>query len=484
MSQDDLFAEPAPRRHQGSTGGSTGSSTGTAAGIPLAERMRPRLLDEFVGQRELMGADGPLRRLLESGRLQSLVLWGPPGCGKTTFGRLVAAHLNAPFRQLSAVLAGVKDVRAVVEEAQRLRARGGPATVLFVDEVHRFNKAQQDAFLPFVEDGTIVFVGATTENPSFELNNALLSRARVLVFKPLGEAELDALVERALSDVERGVGALGLSLSPAQRATVVRACDGDARRALNFVELIAELCQTRGLAAGEVPQDVLEQALDVAHLRRYDKGGDAFYDLISAFHKSIRGSDPDAALYWLARMLDGGCDPLYVARRLVRIASEDVGLADPRALSLTLDVWDTQLRLGSPEGELALAHAAVHLACTEKSNAVYNAFNAAMEEVKRQPSLEVPKRLRNAPTRLMASLGHAEGYRYAHDEPDAYAAGEHYFPDEMPRRRYYQPTRHGAEARYAARLQALGELDRESAASSSRPATDSIAPEPAKDHRS
>ena len=426
------------------------------AARPLADRMRPRTLDEFIGQDHILGPGKPLRAAIEAGRAHSMIFWGPPGTGKTTLGRLVATHANAGFLSLSAVLSGVKEIREVVAEARRRRAEHGEDCVLFVDEVHRFNKSQQDAFLPHVENGTVVFVGATTENPSFELNNALLSRARVYVLEALGEDAVRTVIDRALADAERGLGARRIEMAPALRRMLAGAVDGDARRALNLLEIAADL------VTGESPtltEEVLLRVLQGGSGRRFDKGGDAFYDQISALHKSIRGSSPDGALYWLARMLDGGCDPLYLARRLVRIASEDIGNADPRALALGLDAWEVQERLGSPEGELALAHAAVYMACAPKSNAVYTAFGAAMRDARERGSLEVPKHLRNAPTRLLGTLGHGDGYRYAHDEPDAYAAGERYLPDALQQRRYYEPTGRGLEGRIAEKLQGLRALD-------------------------
>jgi putative ATPase len=423
---------------------------------PLAERMRPRRLDELVGQGHLLGEGRPLRRALEAGAIHSMVFWGPPGSGKTTLARLIAHHCGAQFLSLSAVLAGVKDIRGAVERAHAWRAEHGTGTVLFIDEAHRFNKAQQDAFLPFVEDGTLTFIGATTENPSFELNGALLSRTRVYVLKALAPADIRILIDRALEDAERGLGDLGLNMAPELRDLLAHAADGDARRALNALEMLGDLA-----AEGErtVGRELLLEVLGEG-TRRFDKGGEVFYDQISALHKSVRGSDPDAALYWLARMLDGGVDPLYVARRLVRMASEDIGNADPRSLGLALDVWDTYERLGSPEGELALAQCVVYLACAPKSNAVYKALGAAMADVREHGSQEVPLHLRNAPTGLMKKLGYGRAYRYAHDEPEGYAAGESYFPDGMERRRYYQPVDRGLESRIAEKLAHLRELDR------------------------
>jgi len=430
------------------------SSAPDRSTAPLAERMRPQALEDFVGQEHLLGPDKPLRRAIEADRPHSMILWGPPGSGKTTLARLLANRSNAQFLRLSAVLAGVKEIRAAVAEATQVRAREGRGTILFIDEVHRFNKAQQDALLPHVEDGTFVFVGATTENPSFELNNALLSRARVYVLRPLGTEDLERVIERALADPERGLGARHLTLEPAQRRQLAEAADGDARRALNLLELAADLTEENSITP-EVVGEVI-----TGHLRRFDKGGDIFYDQISALHKSVRGSAPDAALYWLARMIDGGCDPLYIARRVVRMASEDIGNADPRALALALDAWDAQERLGSPEGELAIAQAVVYLACAAKSNAVYSAWGAALEDARRSGSLEVPVHLRNAPTRLMRELGYGRRYRYAHDEPEGYAAGEDYFPEGLAGRRYYRPVDRGLELRIREKLAHLAGLDR------------------------
>jgi len=415
---------------------------------PLAARLRPTRLEEVVGQQHILGPGKPLRRALEAGQLHSMVLWGPPGVGKTTIAQIIAHSVEAQFLAVSAVLSGVKEIRAAIDAA---KAHAGP-TVVFVDEVHRFNKAQQDAFLPHIEDGTIVFVGATTENPAFELNNALLSRLRVYVLHALTQEALIELLRRASQLLATESG---LVIDDAALVLLAELADGDARRSLNLLELVAG-------HAGEAAIDraLVENVLAGPGVRRFDKGGDAFYDQISALHKSVRGSDPDAALYWLARMLDGGCDPVYLARRITRMANEDIGIADPRALALALDAWDTFERLGAPEGELALAQAVVYCACAAKSNAVYAAFNAAREDVARHGSLPVPEHIRNAPTGLAKSLGHGRGYRYDHDEAEGHARGQVFLPEPLVGRRYYHPVERGLEQRIAEKLRWLrGERD-------------------------
>ncbi|HEV8519065.1 MAG TPA: replication-associated recombination protein A [Burkholderiales bacterium] len=423
----------------------------TEPAAPLAERLRPHSLDAVVGQAHLLGPGKPLRLAFESGKPHSMILWGPPGVGKTTLARLMAHAFNAEFIAISAVLAGVKEIRDAVQQAEFTLQQSGRQTILFVDEAHRFNKSQQDAFLPYVERGLLTFIGATTENPSFEVNSALLSRATVYVLQPLSDGDLAVLLQRALEHCGRP-----LILSERARELIIGYADGDARRLLNMVEQIDIAAAARGVEHIDeaLARDALAQSL-----KRFDKGGDQFYDQISALHKSVRGSSPDAALYWMCRMLDGGADPLYVGRRLVRMASEDIGLADPRALRIALDACETYERLGSPEGELALAEATLYLAVAKKSNAAYSAYNATRALIRDDKSRPVPEHLRNAPTRLMKDLGYGRDYRYAHDEPEAYAAGENYFPDGMQPPPLYQPTAHGLEAKIRSRLAELHELD-------------------------
>ena len=419
--------------------------------IPLAENLRPRILNDVIGQEHLLGAGKPLRVAFESGQAHSMILWGPPGVGKTTLARLMADGFHAEFIALSAVLSGVKDIREAVERAQVIRANSGRRTILFVDEVHRFNKSQQDAFLPHVESGLFTFIGATTENPSFEVNGALLSRAAVYVLKSLSDEDLATMLERACAaELD------GLDFSDDAKKTLVASADGDGRKLLNNLEIVARAAEAKQQTT--VDAALLAQSLGDA-LRRFDKGGDAFYDQISALHKSVRGSNPDAALYWLVRMLDGGADARYLARRLIRMANEDIGLADPRALRLALDAAETYERLGSPEGELALAEAVIYLACAAKSNAVYNAYNAARAFIAKDKSRPVPEHLRNAPTKLMKELGYGKLYRYAHNEPDAYAAGETYLPEGMAEPHWYAPTPRGLESRIAEKLAYLKSLD-------------------------
>ncbi len=419
---------------------------------PLAERLRPTSIEEIVGQQHLLGPGKPFRVAFESGEMHSMILWGPPGVGKTTFSRLVAAGFNAEFIALSAVLSGVKDIREAIERAKAVRDQFNKRTILFVDEVHRFNKSQQDAFLPYVENGLIIFIGATTENPSFEVNNALLSRSTVYVLYPLEEEDLFLLLNRAL---ERELVPYSITENAAK--ILVKNADGDARRLLNTLEISANAAQTKGQS--EINETLLDEVLGDA-VRRFDHSGDGFYDQISALHKSVRGSDPNASLYWLVRMLDGGADPRYICRRIIRMATEDIGLADPRALRLALDAAQTYERLGSPEGELALAEAVIYLACAAKSNAVYVAYNAARSFVSKDKTRAVPEHLRNAPTKLMKELGFGKHYRYAHDEPDAFAAGESYFPDGMEHFQWYCPVPRGLEVKIGEKLAWLDQLNK------------------------
>lgn len=422
---------------------------------PLASRMRPRRLQEFVGQEHLLAPGKPLQTAIETSSLHSMILWGPPGVGKTTLARLISELCDVHFQSISAVLAGVKDIREAIAIAQQQRLSTGRKTLLFVDEAHRFNKSQQDAFLPYVEDGTVIFVGATTENPSFELNNALLSRARIYKLQSLTNEQLVKVMNRALTEAP-GLKERNITATPEMLEKLALAADGDARRALNMLEVATDL-----VAGQQITDKVIEEVLG-SDFRRFDKGGDIFYEQISALHKAVRGSSPDASLYWFARMTDGGCDPLYIARRVVRMASEDIGNADPRALQIALNAWEVQERLGSPEGELAIAQAIVYLACAAKSNAVYMAFDAAMTDAREKSSLEVPMHLRNAPTKMMEKLGYGENYQYAHNHDGAFVPGESYFPQALQNREYYAPVDRGLEIKILEKLEYLKKLNRAS----------------------
>jgi len=424
---------------------------------PLADRMRPQILEEYIGQQHILKPGKPLYEAILSGHLHSMIFWGPPGTGKTTLARIIAHHSDAEFMPISAVLAGVKDIRLAVAEAKKIQQQQNKRTILFVDEVHRFNKSQQDAFLPHLEDGTVYFIGATTENPSFALNNALLSRARVYVLNALNNDDLIAVLDNALANKEKGLSTTQIQIADEIKQQFASAADGDARRLLNLLEIAVELAAAE---QSQVINEKITQEVLSGGTRRFDHHGEEFYNQISALHKAVRGSSPDASLYWLCRMIDGGIDLAYLARRIVRIASEDIGNADPRALEITINAWEAQERLGSPEGELALAQAVVYLACAAKSNAVYMAYNAVMSDIKATGTLEVPIHLRNAPTRLMKSLGYKKEYRYAHNEPEAYAAGENYLPDELVGTQYYYPVNRGLEIKISDKLKHLQELDR------------------------
>ncbi|OCG63348.1 replication-associated recombination protein A [Gilliamella apicola] len=422
---------------------------------PLAARMRPQILSQYIGQTHLLGKEKPLSKAIEAGNLHSMILWGPPGTGKTTLAEIIAHHANAKVERISAVTSGIKDIREAIERA-KINQQSGVRTILFVDEVHRFNKSQQDAFLPYVEDGTVTFIGATTENPSFELNSALLSRARVYLLKSLSNDDIEQILQQAMEDPDRGYGNRNITLLEETKKQIAEFVGGDARRALNTLELLVNMSDGKALTPELLKEVIGERSA------RFDNQGDRFYDLISAVHKSIRGSAPDAALYWYARIISAGGDPLYVARRLLAIASEDVGNADPRAMQVALAAWDCFTRVGPAEGERAIAQAIVYLACAPKSNAVYLAFNQAMKDATSKPDYDVPEHLRNAPTSLMKNLGYGAQYRYAHNEPNAFAAGENYFPPEMADTKYYHPTMRGAEKNYADKLAWIEEQNRTS----------------------
>lgn len=425
---------------------------------PLAARMRPETIEDFVGQAHLLSPGKSIYEAIANQQAHSMILWGPPGVGKTTLARIIANTCDCHFESISAVLAGVKEIRATIEQAKFQQSNSARKTLLFVDEVHRFNKAQQDAFLPHIEDGTILFIGATTENPSFELNNALLSRARVYLLKALTESDLLGVIDKALADSDKGLGRLNLKLTDEQKLALASTGDGDARRTLNYLEVLSDMAEVVD-GVCQVSDEHIAQVVEESY-RRFDKGGDSFYEQISALHKSVRGSSPDATLYWLTRMLDGGCDPIYIARRLNRMAIEDIGLADPRALQITLNAWDSYTRLGSPEGDLALAQAAVYLASAPKSNAVYEAFGAARKAVAEHGSLEVPLHLRNATTNLSKDLGYGEEYRYAHDEDNAFAAGENYLPEEIHAEQFYYPRDSGLEIRIKEKMEQFRQLNK------------------------
>ena len=426
---------------------------------PLAARLRPTSVKEFIGQTHLLSPGRSIFEAIEHQQPHSMILWGPPGVGKTTLAKIIANACDCHFESISAVLAGVKEIRSTIEQAKFQQLNSARKTILFVDEVHRFNKAQQDAFLPHIEDGTILFIGATTENPSFELNNALLSRARVYLLKALTKADLIGVIDNALTDENRGLGKLKLKLTDNQKSTLAKTGDGDARRTLNYLEVLSDMAEPIN-GKCQINDEHISQVIEESY-RRFDKGGDSFYEQISALHKSVRGSSPDGTLYWLSRMLDGGCDPIYIARRLTRMATEDIGLADPRALQVTLNSWDAYTRLGRPEGDLALAQAAVYLAVAPKSNAMYTAFGSARQTIADQGSLEVPLHLRNATTNLSKELGYGEEYRYAHDEDDAFAAGEKYLPEEIQKDQFYNPKQSGLEIRIKEKMDNFRHLNQQ-----------------------